>query len=171
MTQRSLIIREYQPEWAEYFSTEAAAVAAALGEHLLAIHHIGSTAVEGLSAKPVIDMLIEVSNLDSPKVQDALRLAGYHPRGENGIPGRRYFTKGIQQRTHQIHAFIPGSSHILRHLAFRDYLRKYPQVRNEYAAVKLAAQRACQGDMKLYSELKNDFIQYHQQQALAIFPF
>ncbi|AMB77250.1 MULTISPECIES: GrpB family protein [Pantoea] len=171
MSRFPLIIREYRPEWADHFSTEAAVIAAALGEHLVAIHHIGSTAVEGLSAKPVIDILAEVMNPDAPTAESGLIQAGYQPRGENGIPGRRYFTKGVQARTHQIHAFLPGSPHIIRHLAFRNYLRHFPAIRHEYAAVKYAAQRACQGDMKIYRALKHDFIQFHQQRALALFPF
>ncbi|PVY83966.1 GrpB protein [Pantoea ananatis] len=110
-------------------------------------------------------------NPDAPTAESGLIQAGYQPRGENGIPGRRYFTKGVQARTHQIHAFLPGNPHIIRHLAFRDYLRHFPAIRHEYAAVKYAAQRACQGDMKIYCALKHDFIQFHQQRALALFPF
>lgn len=170
MRARPLIISEYRPEWADHFSTEAAAVAAALGDTLVAIHHIGSTAVEGLAAKPVIDMLTEVLNHDSPTAEALIQM-GYQSRGENGMPGRRYFTKGAEARTHHIHAFISGSPDIRRHLAFRDYLRHSPKVRDEYAAVKRAAQLACQGDIKIYGQLKHDFIACHQQRALAIFPF
>ncbi|MEN4708334.1 GrpB family protein, partial [Pantoea agglomerans] len=67
------------------------------------VHHIGSTSVPGLSAKPVIDMLLEVSDINElDKYHSAMAHAGYVARGENGIAGRRYFIKGGDQRSHQV---------------------------------------------------------------------
>ncbi len=80
-------------------------LAARLGKHLVAIHHIGSTAVPGLAAKPIIDILLEVITHDSSDITSALCASGYQARGENGMPGRRYYTKGLQgRRTHHVHA-------------------------------------------------------------------
>ncbi len=170
MSRFPLIIREYRPEWADHFSTEAAVIAAALGEHLVAIHHIGSTAVEGLSAKPVIDILAEVMNPDAPTAESGLIQAGYQPRGENGIPGSAILLKVFRRGPTRFMLFSRGIR--ISYGTWRsDYLRHFPAIRHEYAAVKYAAQRACQGDMKIYCALKHDFIQFHQQRALALFPF
>ncbi|WP_226376373.1 GrpB family protein [Pantoea stewartii] len=169
---RQIIVSEYCPEWANHFSAEAAVLAARLGKHLVATHHIGSTAVPGLAAKPIIDILLEVITHDSSDITSALCASGYQARGENGMPGRRYYTKGLQgRRTHHVHAFIQGSPDIIRHLAFRDYLRKYPDIRDSYAVVKYAAQRDCRGESNVYCELKKAFVQAHQQRALALYPF
>src|SRR5688572_28463629 len=126
---RRITVVSYDLRWPEAFAAEAAAVAAALGGSLLEIHHIGSTAIPGIHAKPVIDMLAvvrEIAGVD----RDAPRMAalGYETMGHFGIPGRRYFRRddAAGQRTHQVHAFQNGSPHVARHLAFRDFMRAHP---------------------------------------------
>lgn len=124
-----------------------------------AIHHIGSTSIPGLAAKPIIDILLEVNGLSElDNANTAMERTGYSARGENGIPGRRYFTKGGAQRSHQVHAFTRGDMQIVKHLAFRDYLLKHQQVAEEYAEIKRAAALASQNDVHRYSALKADFI-------------
>ena len=136
---RQVIVAPYDPRWPAAFERSAREVRDALGDTLLAIHHIGSTSIPGIHAKPVIDMLPIVNNLQI--VDDRahhLENIGYEPMGEFGIEGRRYFRRdnpaGVG--THQVHAFAAGSPHILRHLAFRDYLRAHTEVAQEYSQLK-----------------------------------
>src|SRR5438270_451627 len=111
--------------WRDAFEAEAKHVAAALGEDVVAIHHIGSTAIPDIYAKPVLDLLVEVRDITEVDGQSsAMESLGYEVMGEYGIPGRRYFRKDNQEgiRTHNIHAFEAGSEEVERHLAFRDYM-------------------------------------------------
>ncbi|ACX90104.1 GrpB family protein [Pectobacterium parmentieri] len=159
---RIIAVVDYDPLWATNYATAAKALAQALGEVAVRVHHIGSTAVPGLPAKAVIDMLLEVVSLsDLDRLDHVMVDLGYRPRGENGMAGRRYYTKGGDARTHHLHAFVVGDAHIQRHLAFRDYLRANPAVCAEYAAIKRAAALACDNDAAVYSQLKNDFIGIH----------
>ena len=122
---RRITLEPHNAQWATDFAVEARHLRQALNETLLHIHHIGSTSVPGLIAKPVIDILLEVISLERLDEQNNQMTAlGYSPRGEYGISGRRYFVKGGDRRTHHVHAFEAGSMHIIRHLAFRAYLQR-----------------------------------------------
>ena len=129
---------DYRPEWAEMYAAEAEKIRAVLGENLIEIHHIGSTAVKGLKAKPIIDILAVVSDLVSLDGKNSeFEKAGYECMGEFGIRGRRYFRKGEEIRTHQIHAFGALSANdIERHLAVRDYLRAHDRAAESYGKLK-----------------------------------
>lgn len=167
MTGRRISIAQSDPTWPERYQKEALLLQRVLSDIPVAIHHIGSTAVPGLAAKPIIDILLEVPSLHLlDNYNDTLRQAGYTPRGEYGIPGRRYFVKGENQRTHHLHAFELGSQHTIRHLAFRDYLRQHSNIAQEYERVKRAAAKHSGNLPERYSQLKNDFIQRHEGLAL-----
>ena len=164
---RTIAVVPYDEKWPEAFSVESLLLKKILGKVAVTIYHIGSTAVPGLSAKPVIDILLEVSTIDElDKCHSAMSNAGYVGRGENDIPGRRYFIKGGNRRSHQVHAFSTGDQQIERHLAFRDYLRKNSDSAGAYAEIKLAAARVCHNDPQGYSALKAKFIEHHLQLAL-----
>ncbi len=119
----------YDADWELQFEREAELIREALGEVLLAIHHIGSTSVPGLLAEPLIDMLFVFRRVEAVE-QRAPTLAklGYEARGEYGIAGRQYFVKrrADGESTHHLHGYQEGSPHITRHLAFRDLLRTDP---------------------------------------------
>ena len=107
----------------------------------MAIHHIGSTAIPGIYAKPVIDMLAVVSDIAAvDSYAAAMEALGYEAMGEFGIPGRRYFRRDDANgvRTHQVHAFASGSRDVERHLAFRDFMRAHPDLAREYGELKRA---------------------------------
>ena len=145
---RKVEVVPHNPRWRDAFEAEARQVAAALGENAAAIHHIGSTAIPNIYAKPVIDMLVEVKDVTELDGQSsAMESLGYEVMGEFGIPGRRYFRKDTPEgiRTHQIHAFEAGSAEAERHLAFRDYMIAHP------------------GDALAYSELKRKLAEEHPQ--------
>lgn len=164
---RKVIIVAYDEQWPGLFEAESSLLQKTLGKVILRIHHVGSTSVPGLAAKPVIDILLEVIGLDELDNLDAvMESAGYTARGENGIPNRRYFTKGGDQRSHQIHAFAVGDTQIVKHLAFRDYLIKNKKAAEQYAEIKRAAALTSENDIHRYSAFKADFIEHHLRLAL-----
>ncbi|MHB9330335.1 GrpB family protein [Phytobacter ursingii] len=155
MTGRRISIEQSDPTWPERYQKEALLLQRVLSDIPVAIHHIGSTAVPGLAAKPIIDILLEVPSLHLlDKYNDTLRQAGYTPRGEYGIPGRRYFVKGENQRTHHLHAFELGSQHTLRHLAFRNYLRQHSDIAQEYERVNARRQNTAETCLSATASLK-----------------
>ncbi|WP_336756123.1 GrpB family protein [Pantoea sp. USHLN298] len=163
---RSATLVPYDKQWPVMFDAESSRLKALLGKCVKHVYHIGSTSVPGLSAKPVIDILLEVCDINElDKYNAAMLCAGYVARGENGIAGRRYFTKGGDRRSHHVHAFSVGDIQILRHLAFRDYLRKNRDIAANYAEIKCVAASNC-NDAHRYSAFKADFIEHHLQLAL-----
>jgi GrpB-like predicted nucleotidyltransferase (UPF0157 family) len=158
---------DYQDSWGGQFDAEAGILSNAIRLFKPNIHHIGSTSIVGLAAKPIIDILIEVDDVGSlDDHSELLKAVGYHGRGENGIRGRRYFEKGDDDRTYQIHAFNRGSMGVIRHLAFRDYLRHHPQIAHEYVTLKKEVASTCNNDIDLYCDGKNQFIQEHEKLAI-----
>jgi len=165
---RTVVIVPYDDKWPEMFEIESLLIKTLLGAVAVSVHHIGSTSVPGLSAKPIIDILVEVTDINELDAYNlAMVSAGYISRGENGIPGRRYFIKGSGQRSHHVHAFAIGDLQVLRHLIFRDYLRKNRDIAGEYAEIKHSAALLSQNDVHRYSALKADFIAHHLRLALS----
>ena len=159
----------YNPLWQQMFDEEAARIRMVLGKELVDIHHIGSTAVPGLAAKPVIDIMPVVKDI---RQVDALNplfgQLGYECMGEFGIPGRRYFRKGGEHRTHQIHIFQEDNRQdIVRHLAVRDYLRAHPEDADRYAALKQELAARFPADIESYCDGKDAFVRQLQEKALA----
>ncbi len=137
---RDMSVVDYDPGWPEAYEAEIARIRSVLGSEIVRAYHIGSTAVPGLAAKPVIDILLEVEDVARLDAHDAgMRSIGYEPRGEFGIPGRRYYPKGGDERTHHVHAFAIDDPHVTEHLVFRDYLRAHSGVAADYAGVKREA--------------------------------
>lgn len=163
---RVIEVVDHDPAWSASFKEERRRLLAALDGVAVSIEHIGSTAVPGLAAKPIIDLLVEVDQLDRlDRCREALEAIGYSARGENGIPGRRYFTRGKPARTHHLHAFQFGDPHLLRHLEFRDYLVENPAVALAYGALKMRAAAAWRHEPAGYAAAKQDFIAEHQRIA------
>lgn len=163
-----IVLVPHNPEWSSHFARESAEVAAALGDVLVAIHHIGSTAIPDVIAKPVIDILAVVTDLALVDLRaEALRALNYEAMGEFGIPGRRYFRKSRTEgvRTHQIHAFEVDSHEPQRHLAFRDYLRTHPAAARAYVELKLELRRQFPTDIQGYSEGKTEFVRDIESRA------
>lgn len=164
---RRIEIAEYDPSWPKCFTEESNLLRKTLGEIAVAVHHIGSTAVPGVAAKPIIDILVEVTDLAALDARNRdMELIGYEPKGEFGIPGRRYFQKGGDNRTHQIHAFVTGDTNVSRHIAFRDYLRSNAGVAGEYGALKKKVAETCDDDIEKYCDGKDAFIKHHEEIAV-----
>lgn len=149
----------YKDEWRRMFESEAALIKQALGENCLVVHHIGSTAVPGLVAKPVIDILPVVKNIQQvDRAEAAMKKLGYEFKGEYGIPFRRYFQKGGDYRTHHVHVFEEGDSEIERHIKFRDWMRSHSDDREAYGALKMELASKYSNDRMAYCIGKDAFI-------------
>ena len=157
---RRMTVVAYRREWPGEYEAEVLLLRQALGDEIVRTHHIGSTAVPGLAAKPIIDILLEVRSverLDAPA--QAMEELGYLPRGELGIPWRRHYPKGSDDRTHHVHAFAEGDPHIEEHIAFRDYLRTHPSTAEGYADGKQCAARIYALNPEEYVAFKHDFME------------
>jgi GrpB-like predicted nucleotidyltransferase (UPF0157 family) len=160
----------HNPAWKRAYDADADAIARALGDIVAAIHHIGSTAIPGIPAKPIIDILLEVGDIARLDAnQSALERLGYEGLGEFGIPGRRYFRKddAAGKRTHQIHAFQADNPGIGRHFAFRDYMIAHPEAARAYGELKRRLARVHPDDIQAYMDGKAAFIKEHQAKALV----
>jgi len=157
--------------WRKEFESESKRVASALGENVLMVHHIGSTAIPNIYAKPIIDLLVEVNDLD--RVDDrhwAMEALGYEVMGEFGILGRRYFRKDNEAgvRTHHVHTFEVASHEIERHLAFRDYMAAHPEDARKYSELKRELVKKLHiNDIEGYMDGKDAFIKEMEKRAVA----
>ena len=159
----------HDPAWSAKFKAEAGRISEAVGEAAVRMHHIGSTAIPQTKAKPIIDILLEVTSLGVlDQKAPMLEALGYEAMGEFGIPDRRYFRLDDFDgtRTHQIHAFEAGVPNVVRHLAFRDYLRAHPSVAEEYGALKEHLANAHPHDRAAYVDGKDAFVKEHERRAL-----
>lgn len=165
---REIVVEDYDPQWPERFEQERAQILAIAPELIVDVHHVGSTSVPGLAAKPIIDILLEVRDIEALDAHNAaFEALGYEALGEFGIPERRYFRKGGDARSHHIHAFESGSEGCVRHLVFRDYLRTHREVRDAYAQVKREGAAQCNHDIHAYMDHKDAFVKAAEQDALA----
>jgi GrpB-like predicted nucleotidyltransferase (UPF0157 family) len=159
---------DYDPDWPRQ-AQERIARLRVLEPVLLAAHHIGSTAVPGLIAKPIIDLMPLVNDIAALDLErGAVEALGYAWHGEYGIPGRRYCTADIgNRRVAQLHFFAMGDPGVLRHLAFRDYLRAHSGIAAAYAAEKRRARDMHPGDHHAYGAEKQGWINRVEVEALA----
>ncbi len=160
----SIIIAPYDPRWPVLFEQEKQQLLKTLHQWSIVIEHIGSTAVPGLDAKPIIDIMIGLESLSciNHAFITALAQLGYEyvPEYEKEIPERRYFRKNSKEltRTHQIHIAQKESEFWRRHLVFRDYLRDHSGTMEEYSILKRQLARIY-NDTQDYARAKSDFIQ------------
>lgn len=151
----------YNSEWPVMFEKESSTIQAALGDQLIAIHHIGSTSVPGLAAKPKIDMIVVVK--DPLQTIAKLEAIGYQYRGEYNIPLHYGFSKRGDVDAN-LHVYEEGHPEIELNLLFRDYLRNNPAARDAYAALKIrlledkTSHQKENGAFTLYTLRKGDFI-------------
>jgi GrpB-like predicted nucleotidyltransferase (UPF0157 family) len=145
----------WRPEWAERFEAERARIAAALGERASLIEHVGSTSVPGLDAKPIVDILVAVTDPTDPQVRVELERAGYVLRVDE--PDHRLFR--TPERDVHVHLWVAGTGEVTRHLEFRDRLRESEDDRRAYAELKhrLAAEREWE-DINDYADAKGPLI-------------
>lgn len=166
-------LQPHSPAWAESVVREIQRIAPAFGENLVDIHHVGSTAIKDISAKPILDLIPVVRHLSElDRQQSALEKLGFEWWGEYGLPGRRYCTLAdpvTSLRKVQLHCFEVGSAEIERHLAFRDYLNSHPLVAKTYDQLKARCRDLHPLDSHAYSDCKSDWIRSTEAEAIAFF--
>ena len=158
-----IVIKEYDSRWPALFDTERDEIMEAIGHYVADIQHVGSTAVPGLAAKPVIDIMVGLRRLLD--AQDCiLPIEGmdyeYVPEFESEFPERRYFRKLTNgRRSHQIHMVEIDSDFWKRTILFRDLLRSHPEIAQEYAELKRQLSITYENDRETYTNAKGPFIQ------------
>ena len=157
-----LILTSHDPSWKERFSSESCRLLQALGPNVIAIHHIGSTSIPDVLAKPVIDVLVEVRQIDQVDENTGQKCdLLYEAMGEYGIDGRRYFRRSRTGEfpAFHIHVFATNSEHVERHLAFRDYLLAHPGKAKEYSELKVKLSESGSASKSDYQAAKTPFIE------------
>jgi GrpB-like predicted nucleotidyltransferase (UPF0157 family) len=157
----------YNEKWVSMFVEEVERMNLIFGNEIVDIHHIGSTSVDGLQAKPVIDLMPVVKSINViDKYNEEMRNIGYEPKGENGILGRRYFQKGGDHRSHHVHIYEVGNEEIERHLAFRNYLRTHPDAKKSYGQLKERLAQQFPYDIESYINGKERLVREIEVKAL-----
>lgn len=162
-------IVEYRPQWRKMFEEERQLLQAVLGEVPAKVEHIGSTSIEGLAAKPIIDIMIGLPDFSVvERLVPRMETLGYEyiQKYEDEMPFRRYFVKNLNWiRTHQIHMVEINSEFWERHLLFRDYLRHNPEIASKYAVLKKQLAEREWGDVNEYADAKSAFIRCVENKA------
>ena len=165
----TIIIEEYSPGWHQAFTQLESVYRSRLGSYVVGIEHVGSTSVEGLPAKPVldIDLIVEERHLLQPVIT-VLEGLGYQHVGDMGIPGREAFRRSSAHipldkdskswPAHNLYVCIAGSTSLKNHLAFRNYLRSHPREAKAYGELKKRLAAAHPHDIDAYVEGKTAFI-------------
>ncbi|MFQ3546101.1 GrpB family protein [Halobacillus rhizosphaerae] len=164
---RKVEVHSYDERWSLKFVEEVEKLKYIFGNEIVDVHHIGSTSVPGLKAKPIIDIMPIVRDIDHVDLynQDMLDI-GYEPKGENGITRRRYFQKGGDNRSHHLHIYQAGNYEIKRHLAFRDYLREHPGEKKKYGELKEKLAKQYPYDVEAYINGKENLVKEIEAKAL-----
>ena len=157
----------YDPMWPLLFEAEEARLSVIFGDRLTSIHHMGSTSVPGIWAKPVIDIMpvvYDINTVDS--LNDAMHALGYVPKGEYGIPGRRFFNlNDRERRMFNVHVYGIGNPEIANHLNFVAYLRAQPDAAAAYSELKRELARRYPDQIDSYTDGKTEFILAIQENA------
>ncbi|KGR81799.1 GrpB family protein [Lysinibacillus odysseyi] len=161
-----LRLSEYQTLWKNAYEQEIHLLKTLFEEEVIKFEHFGSTAIPGMIAKPVIDIICIVADIEKVDASNKqLSLLGYEAAGEWGIDGRRLFRKGGNERTHHLHCYQAGNPHIDRHLILRDYLIAHQEEAESYSSFKknLAKQFDTTAE---YSAAKKVFVAEMEKRAM-----
>lgn len=151
----------YTSEWKDTFQAEKECINASIGSFIQDIQHVGSTAIPGCWAKPIIDIAITVASIK--KADECilpLQQLGYEYKGENGIPGRHYYVKLIEGDIHTFHIHMcqPDNPNLQNQIIFRDFLLIHPEIVQAYSQLKLELAGRYPTDRETYTESKSTFI-------------
>lgn len=161
MRTKHIVVLPYDEKWKQDFDEIKSEITETLGPIAIAIEHVGSTSVEGLAAKPIIDIDVVVKQNDVKRAITELENIGYIYEGNLGIEGREAFTyEGKEHlQTHHLYVCPEDSAELKRHLAFRDYLRIHCDVKEKYGKVKLEAAKLFPDEIDKYIEYKSPVIE------------
>ncbi len=162
MVTKHVVVLPYDAQWRQDFLKIKDELIDALGQLAVSIEHVGSTSVQGLSAKPIIDVDVVIKDysvLDSVII--SLENIGYRYEGDLGIAGREAFKYDGKEhlRKHHLYVCPQDSAELHRHIAFRDYLRSHPEAAREYGRIKEEGARLYPFDIDGYIEYKSPFIE------------
>lgn len=158
----------HDSHWITLFHQEADILKKYFGSDLLKVHHIGSTAIPHIAAKPIIDLIPVVRNIN--KIDDltaVLEADGYTAMGEFGLPQRRFFKKVTPEIKYHIHIWPMDHPEITRHVLFCEYLKKHPKEAHQYERLKKSLAAQFPDDIENYCWGKETFIRRIEKQALA----
>ncbi|CAM2907483.1 GrpB family protein [Paenibacillus sediminis] len=169
MSTKPVIIEKYNYNWPAIFNGLALILKDHLGSLIIDIEHVGSTSVPGLAAKPIIDLDIVIHSMTIlPEIIDKLSELGYYHEGNLGVEGREAFGRidnkvpynqeNSIKSEHHLYVCHKESEAYLRHLLFRDVLRRYPDLAKEYAELKKELATLYKDNRKAYTEGKTQFI-------------
>lgn len=162
-------LSNFSEEWAQMYQSEAQFLKTVFSDEIVRFEHFGSTSVQGMKAKPVIDMMGIVKDINKiDAYNDKMASLSYDVAGDWGIPGRRLFRKGGENRTHHIHFYQIDNPQIERHLIFRDYLRSHPEEAAKYSSFKEELAQRFENTSG-YSSAKKAFVSEMEQRALHWF--
>ncbi|TFG11015.1 GrpB family protein [Candidatus Heimdallarchaeota archaeon] len=154
-------LKTYNPKWREFYEQESKVISSQISDFLVDIQHIGSTAIPGIIAKPIIDIAVAINSLENiAKIIEPLSEIGFVYRGEQGIPDRHLFIKGGEElRTHHIHVMHKSHYEWKKHILFRDYLLNHPEEVQKYSELKRRLEKQFKQDRESYTESKSEFIE------------
>jgi GrpB-like predicted nucleotidyltransferase (UPF0157 family) len=161
-----VIIEPYDPTWPIQFEGYRAAIAGAMGDLALEIIHLGSTAVPGLAAKPIIDMILVIAaEADLAETVRRLATIGYRFEGDLGVTGRYAFDYPPGTARHHLYVCPLGAPAIERQIAFRDYLRRHADQAAAYEALKRASAIKFRDDRTGYTDSKREWVEQALERA------
>lgn len=159
MSNRTVIVEDYDPAWPRDFEVLRQRIWPDLADVALQIEHVGSTSVPGLAAKPIIDMtVVVIARDDVPKTIERLATLGYVHRGNLGIDDREAFDQPADLRRHNLYVCPAGTIGVVNQIAVRDYLRAHPEAAARYGALKKQLADRFPGDIDSYVLGKTDFV-------------
>ena len=160
LTRGTVQIVSYRPAWKRLYEIEAKRLHEVVGCHALKIEHVGSTAIEGMDAKPIIDILIAVEDLDDAcEIVPFVETFGYAYKMNDDVPGRVFFVKGPpRKRTHHLSLTALNSAYWKDNLAFRDYVRAHPDAAQAYVRLKRRLAEQFSNDRGSYTAGKKSFV-------------
>lgn len=155
-----VVIEDYSSNWPVEYEKEAMKINKIFGDKVLGIEHIGSTSVEGLGAKPIIDFMVGISDLkEAEEFTGALQEIGYEYVFHKTFPNRRFYRKGEWRAgTHHLHVYKYGSEEWNHNIWFRDYLRSHPDALIQYNQLKKDLAEKHNMDRVAYTNAKHPFI-------------
>ena len=161
MRTKNVVVEKWNPKWKDEFERIVVSLGKDIIYNSIKIEHVGSTSVEGLSAKPIIDLDIVIENDKFEIIKRLLNDKGYKHEGDLGIEGREAFSYSGKEElmTHHLYVCPKDSKELFKHITFRDFLKNNPALASEYSKVKEQAAVLYPDDIDKYMEFKSEIIE------------
>ena len=161
MRTKRVVVEKWNPQWKDEYEKIVASLGKDIIYNSIKIEHVGSTSVEGLSAKPVIDLDIVIEKDKFAIIKELLNKKGYEHEGDLGIEGREAFSYSGKEElmTHHLYVCPKDSKELFKHITFRDFLKNNPALASEYSKVKEQAAVLYPDDIDKYMEFKSEIIE------------